>query len=391
MNKVVIIGSSNNYNELGLVRSFGVCGIKPYGIIICAQGKRKDWLHQSKYWKKVWFVSNADNAIKCLMENFSKEEEKPVLTTPVDYVMQIIDNRYDELSKNFLVQSINKKQGEINKFTNKLNQAVLTRQLGFETLETEVLDLTGNGVVSTKIDYPIIFKPVAGGEGSKDDITFCWNEKEKNEAIEKFRRKKYTRILCQRYLYDRTEIIAYGALNKCVGLCSYTVLKNKRQWPPFYGVGSLGILVTEKAILDYVDRLYHAIMNYGYDGPIDTDILLDNKTGKLYLSEYNWRPGGRNYTSLGTKIYSIVLWYYSKIGEIPNGMKIHNEENGMSMNDATDFNYVINGQVGFKEWIKDFKGAGSHALWFRDDLMPTIRPYLFMMKNYILKRKSEKG
>ena len=34
MRKMIIIGSSNNFNELGLVRSFGVNGIKPYGIII---------------------------------------------------------------------------------------------------------------------------------------------------------------------------------------------------------------------------------------------------------------------------------------------------------------------------------------------------------------------
>lgn len=45
MRKMIIIGSSNNFNELGLVRSFGVNGIKPYGIIIC---KKKQWKKEFK-------------------------------------------------------------------------------------------------------------------------------------------------------------------------------------------------------------------------------------------------------------------------------------------------------------------------------------------------------
>lgn len=41
MRKIIIIESSNNFNELGLVRNFGVNKIKPYGIIICKKNKRK--------------------------------------------------------------------------------------------------------------------------------------------------------------------------------------------------------------------------------------------------------------------------------------------------------------------------------------------------------------
>lgn len=48
MRKMIIIGSSNNFNELGLVRSFGVNGIKPYGIIIC-NGKKVESLKNSLF------------------------------------------------------------------------------------------------------------------------------------------------------------------------------------------------------------------------------------------------------------------------------------------------------------------------------------------------------
>ena len=75
MRKMIIIGSSNNFNELGLVRSFGVNGITPYGIIICKKKQWKhDWLHLSRYWKKCYRVDSGKEAIDFLIKHFSDEK-----------------------------------------------------------------------------------------------------------------------------------------------------------------------------------------------------------------------------------------------------------------------------------------------------------------------------
>ena len=68
MRKMIVLGSTNNYNELGVVRSFGVNGIKPYGIIVChAEKWKKDWLHKSKYWAKCYRVDTAEAAIQLIV------------------------------------------------------------------------------------------------------------------------------------------------------------------------------------------------------------------------------------------------------------------------------------------------------------------------------------
>lgn len=382
MNKIIIIGSTNNYNELGLVRSFGLNGIKPYGIIVCPQKQWKhDWLHLSKYWAKIIRVEDVDEAIKVLVANFGKDAEKPVVTSPMDIAVHAIDAKYDELSKMFHLQSINGQQDAINGLANKLEQAKLTAELGFKTLPTELLEMSDT--VWPTIALPVLFKPVAGGEGHKDDITFCKTEDEVRTALEKFKKLNYKRILCQRYLENRTEIIAYGAMNKKTNLCSYTVLKNIRQWPPSYGVGSYGELVTDERILQFVKNLYTAVMEFGYNGPIDTDIFLDNDTQELYLSEYNWRPGGRNYTSIGTKVFSIVLWYYSVIGQDYSNMTVCNTRTGYTMNDGTDINHVLKKTLSFRNWYRDFKKADSHALWLKSDMKPAVYTFMAILKQWL--------
>lgn len=383
MRKMIIIGSSNNFNELGLVRSFGVNGIKPYGIIICKKKQWKhDWLHLSRYWKKCYRVDSGKEAIDFLIKHFSDEKEKPCVTTPVDYIVQMIDENYGKLSSRFIFQNINNKEGEITYYSNKLEQAELTRSLGFDSLSSEIIILNEFDE-NKQLDFPIILKPAACGEGSKDDIVICRNMSDMTTAIDVLKKKNYRRILCQKYLENRIEIIAYGAVSKKFDLVSYTVLKNIRQWPESYGVGSYGALVLDQHIQEFVNKFYHAIMQFGYDGPLDTDIFMDNDTGNIYVSEYNWRPGGRNYTSLGTEVYSIVLWYllYNNIDILK--YKVINKIGGYTMNDSTDFNHVINGKITLKQWKKEFKNAMAHALIFKGDIIPAIIPVVSTIKKWI--------
>lgn len=380
MRKMIIIGSSNNFNELGIVRSFGVNGIKPYGIIICNKKQWKhDWLHQSKYWTKCYRVDSGKEAIEFLIKQFSGEKEKPCVTTPVDYIVQMLDDRFDVLSSKFILPNINNKEGKITYYSNKLRQAELTRELGFESLTSEIIILNEFDE-NKQLDFPIILKPAACGEGSKDDIVICKNMSEMAIAINKLKRKNYRRILCQKYLENRTEIIAYGAVSKKFGLVSYTVLKNIRQWPESYGVGSYGALVLDQYIQEFVNKFYYAIMQFGYDGPLDTDIFIDNDTGKIYVSEYNWRPGGRNYTSLGTEVHSLVLWYLLNNNIDVSKYQVINKVSGYIMNDFTDFNHVINGEIKLKQWKKEFKKSIACALFFKDDIVPVILPVAYTIK-----------
>jgi predicted ATP-grasp superfamily ATP-dependent carboligase len=389
-NKMIIIGSANNYNELGLVRSFGVNGIKPYGIIICkAKNWKKDWVHRSKYWKKCYQVETAEDAFALMIEKFGNEELKPVVTTPVDYVMQKIDALYDELSQKFILQSMKSEQNGINKLANKLEQANLTTALGFNTLPTKVLYIESfeDGQVAED-EFPILLKPVQGGEGSKDDITICRDRDALTACIEMLKKKNYQRILCQKYLENREEIVVYGAMSSINELYSYTILKNIRQWPLSYGVGCFAKLITDQNWLSFVKKLFKSLVDYGYDGPIDVELFLDRDTQEVYICEYNWRPGGRNFTSLGTNVYSIVLWYLVQTGKSIDGMLVVNHMDGYSMNEEADYHHVLHNHITRKEWKEDFKLSCAYALYNKKDWKPSIIPWLHKVKSKLLRRNN---
>ena len=103
-NKVILIGG-DDHNILGLVRSFGINGIKPYGIII-SEKKRGVFTSFSKYWEKNWVVSNEKEAFKLLLKNFCNEHYKPVVILTSDGMMKEIDLKREKLNKYFIFSII---------------------------------------------------------------------------------------------------------------------------------------------------------------------------------------------------------------------------------------------------------------------------------------------
>lgn len=385
MNKVIIVGSGNNCNELGLVRNFGVNGIKPYGILFCNENLWKhEWVHRSKYWKKCDRVDNPEQAIEFLISKYGNEEEKPVVITPVDYIMQMIDANYDELSKHFLLQSFNNKQNGINKLANKLSQYEFTKELGFKMLDTYLIDFDNYLVEDYYNKLPLLLKPVQGGEGRKDDITVCKTKDELDYAIKKFSENGYTRVLAQKYLENRKEILSYGSINKNANLISFVVSGKIRQWPNVYGVGSYYQTIIQPSIIEKIKNVYSALSNSGYDGTIDVEFFID-ESNEIYVNEYNWRASGGNYTSLGVKDLSLLLWYYAKIGKPFNDIKQINEKEIFIINEISDFKHVLIKDISFKQWLLDLKRAKAFSIWYKKDLRPVWIPYLYSIKE-LLKR-----
>ena len=69
-NKVILIGG-NHHNGLGLARSFGVNGIKPYGVIV-GEGAEHGFVRKSKYWAKTWVIKSDDEIVEFLLNALQK-------------------------------------------------------------------------------------------------------------------------------------------------------------------------------------------------------------------------------------------------------------------------------------------------------------------------------
>ena len=65
-----IVFSVDHYNPLGVVRSLGEEGIKPFAIVIAASGRPPCMIPNSKYLDGVSIVASIEEGYKYLIDNF---------------------------------------------------------------------------------------------------------------------------------------------------------------------------------------------------------------------------------------------------------------------------------------------------------------------------------
>lgn len=376
INKIVLMGG-NHHNGLGLVRTLGINGIRPYGIIIGSDSK-KGFLHYSKYWEKTWSVTSEQEAIEILKKEFKNEEKKTVVVPWSDDMAEIIDKNLDELSKYFILPTMSNKQGAIAELMDKQKQVEFARTYGFAMLESQILEnLEGNE--SIYIEYPRILKPVTSVEGEKLDIVICDNEEEYKKALEKLKTIGYKRILVQHYLPERKEYVLTGAITNEIK--SFSIVSNIRQWPIKMGCGSYSKIEKDDKIIRFANQVLKLLQSQGFNGLIDIEIFED-EDGNFYVNEFNWRSGGRNFVSLYTEVHSVYQYYCSVVGEPVKG-KMINQKMGFSMNEATDLRHVVYGQLSLLEWLKCIKNTNNFALWYVKDLKPVFVQYFYLLKKMI--------
>lgn len=380
-NKVILMGS-DHHNGLGLVRSFGVNGVNPIGIIIC-ENTKKSFVCKSRYWEEVWCVKDEVEAIELLIRKYSDEKLKPVIIPWSDKMASVIDNNVNKLKLNFIIPSIGGQEGAICDLMDKQKQVEFCKVNGLNVLDSSIYVLEEGIALLDNINYPVILKPVASVEGEKLDIKVCFSREELENSFDLFKQKNYSRVLVQRYLQERIEYVLTGAVAK--NFISYTIVSHNRQWPNKTGSGSFSIFEVDELVKKYAEHCLEVIIEKGYEGTIDIEFFKDNQDN-FYLNEINWRSSGRNFVSLYTEVYS-AYQYYNKITGKRVESKLINEKQGYSMNEATDLRHVLCGRLGCVQWLKDLMKTGSYALWYKKDIKPTVFRYCYLVKELISRKK----
>lgn len=371
----VILMGEDHHNGLGLVRSFGVNNVRPYGIIICPKNGRS-FVAQSRYWRKVYIAHSEEDAIKILCKNFGTEEVKPVIMTWSDNMAACLDGQYDELQEKFILPSIAGKGGKILELMDKQKQVEFAKKYGLSMLPSEIAVSTIEDIKckADKVGYPCIMKPVASVEGEKKDIRICNNKEEISYVAKEISKKKYKRILVQKYLASRTEYVLTGAIDTTVNV--FTVVSHIRQWPVEMGSGSFSYFATDDKSLQYGKKCMLALRKAGYSGNVDIEYFCDDDV--FYLNEINWRSSGRNFVSLYTNVYPAVAYYNGIVkGEKREEYSI---KDGYTMNEATDFRHVLARNISLWRWLNDMWRTDSFAIWYWRDPLPACIHYVHLTK-----------
>ncbi|MGI6700952.1 MAG: hypothetical protein ACOX3U_00560 [Christensenellales bacterium] len=191
----------------------------------------------------------------------------------------------------------------------RLFNEMLLNTVPYATLTKEMIceDMTSCiTVIESRINYPVIVKPCA--QGSSIGIKIA---KDKKELIEGLITASYydKDIIVEEALTDMTEVncaavsdngrIIVSAIEKPVGWNEFLTFEDKYILKGEKGSNSpqreLPAKIndtTAKCVKGLTERIYTGL---GLSGVVRIDYMIDNKSGKIYVNEFNTVPGSLSY------------------------------------------------------------------------------------------------
>ena len=132
MNNKVIVFGCNHQNMLGLVRSLGEKGIRPY--CVCLQSK-DGLVFRSKYPAECYWAESPQSGYEYIVQRFAGELPKPILLSSDDMTETLFDIHASELREHFIVPASDE-DGKLTRLMSKKCIGDLALQFGFDIPKT---------------------------------------------------------------------------------------------------------------------------------------------------------------------------------------------------------------------------------------------------------------
>lgn len=360
--EVILIGG-DHYNGLALVRMFGEHGLYPYGIIV-GKNSGQGFLAKSKYWKKTWFIESDEEILQILNNNFRDENEKPVIIPYSDGATSILDIHLKEISRKYILSSINSEPGRIYELMDKGNQLEFAKSCGLHMAKSFELILDEDFPVN-EIPFPCIGKPIVSCEGDKKDIKKIENQTELNTYLAMLKNKGYKRILIQEYVIIEKEYDVEGYVNNndAIYFCNEKV----RTWPNVGGPTAYAFSINDQRLNHEIDKIVAKLKEIGYTGLFDIEIFRVNND--FMFNEINWRNSAVCFAAKQSGVNYPLYWYYSITGHEYEPVNASNY-GVYAMNELLDFQHVKTREISLIKWISQLKQSKARAYYDRRDPGP---------------------
>lgn len=357
-----IVFGGNHHNTLGVIRSLGRKGIKPF-VLLHDNSKNKTYkLLKSKYVSSYKVVPDCEAGLDYLF-HICGLVDNPVIICTSDGASSIIDLNYDTLKNNYKIPNC-AKQGEITRLMDKAIMGQEAIKAGFIVPYSVVVNKK-NLLSQKEIQFPCITKPLASINGSKDDIAVCENFEDLTKVVN---HSGCPNIQVQKYIDKEFEFQLIG--------CSleggkYVVIPGRSRIITQPICTNTGYLSYEH--LDGAEPLEECktfIRNIHYSGLFSIEFLR-GKDGMNYFMEINFRNDGNSICVTESGVNLSYIWYVYNTGsdwkkEIPSFVK-----ELKVMPEYTELGLWYNNVISFSRLKKEFREANVFMDYAADDPAPT--------------------
>lgn len=363
-NKVIVFGC-NHQNMLGLVRSLGEKGIRPYCVLL----KSKDGMvFRSKYPAECHWAESPQAGYDYIVQTFSGINPKPILLSSDDVTETLYDKNLEFLREHFYVPSADV-AGKITFLMEKMHIAEYAQEVGFVVPKMRILKKTE--LVPKDIEYPVFTKSVKSIDGGKKEECKCCNE---DELVTALNNSKSGVLLVQQYIDKKTEWCIQGFAANGIVYTPYVMRYLRFSEKAFGGYTEHCRLVDE----EFKELLHKLIRNTCYTGLFSIEFLVD-KNDKCYFTEINFRNDGAAYHATRGGANLAYLYCDTLInGKMP---KVSLKDHVIGMDELKDFGQSVRSKkISLIKWIWQFVTADSHKIINSKDMAPfwcMLREMLF--------------
>lgn len=361
-NKSVIVIGGNHHNTLGVIRSLGRKGIRPY--VILTSGDKTSFVLKSKYILSSIVVNTSDEAIDVLLSNFCNREYKPVIIACHDKIASLIDLNREKLSSYFILPGCNF-QGAITAMMDKKKMSEFAIKNGLMVPNTFILN-PKMLEASNDITFPCITKPVASVSGSKNDIHVCYSKSELTKYISNSINQE---LLVQQFIDKSTEFQLIGcSLDAGNDIIIPGVSIILRQ-PSTTNTGFLHYKTLDISFYKTVEKTKKIIQELGFSGLFSVEFIRDNH-GDDYFMEINFRNDGNAIAVTNAGVNLPYIWYLNGIGEeYKNEVSKIKEE--FVMPEFAELALLAQCEISLRDLWRDMKLATSYMDYDPNDTSPT--------------------
>jgi predicted ATP-grasp superfamily ATP-dependent carboligase len=370
-------------NGLGHIRSLSQKGISVFGIYT----SQSELGRYSRFCKAISFSKEQKNKItfkERLIQIAKSLPQKPVLFSTSDFYVYFVSEFRDELSKYFYLNMPD--SDTINVIVNKHLMSELAQKNGLKVPETYYL-LSNQTVtrLSGKMNFPCLIKPINAFSVEFPQKTILIHCKEDLESFYHLNSQFLGKTIVQELIPGAEHNIYQCTVyfdTSSVPLVAFTMRK-LRQYPPFFGVTSYGISVTNAELIGKTNSFLKKIK---YKGFCSLEYKWDQKRKKFYFIELN--PRLPHYSSL---FYSsgINLPYIAYSDQKYSGNKKYLKKAQQAKISWIHFHFDLatflarkkmKQKISFTQWLRSILYTNSFAYWDKRDPLPCVRSFFNLVK-----------
>jgi D-aspartate ligase len=370
----VVVLSPNTHCHC-IVRTLGRLGIPMYGV----HTNPSSPVARSRYWWKnfTWNLTEAspEKSVDWLLQLGRKIGSRPILIPTCDSSCLFVADNADALREGFRFP--NQPDGLACSLSSKKQMYLLCKKHSIPTAETAFPQSRDDVVEFLKsATFPVMLKCIDNTILSRIDmrVVLVKDAETLLDYYDKMEAPDIGNFMLQEYMPGGSELIwMFNGYFDDESRCLFGLTGQKlRQYPTYTGSTSLGICVANDVVAKQTKDFMKAL---GYRGILDLGYKYDIRTDQYKLFDVNPRIGTAFRLFVDTYGMDVAQVLYRDLtgqpvlsGEPREGRKWIVE----NFDVASSLTLYRDGKLGFREWIRSFKGV-EEASWFAaDDLLPFV-------------------